>query len=106
MKTINVSFEDREMEELVVKKGRMSWHDYIMTLAGEHQRIEKIRQMAQNYRLLPSERSEAIRILGDSGESAILALSEIGSDSRLLPSERSEARKQIKKILSMKKLKI
>jgi len=32
MKTINVTFEDREHEELVKKKGKLSWHDFIMKL--------------------------------------------------------------------------
>lgn len=30
MKTINVTFEDKEYKELTKKKGDKSWHDFIM----------------------------------------------------------------------------
>lgn len=33
MKTINVPFEDKEMEKLEKLKGKTSWHDFIMELA-------------------------------------------------------------------------
>jgi len=33
MKTINVTFEDKEYERLVKKKGDKSWHDFIMGFA-------------------------------------------------------------------------
>ena len=35
MKTINVTFEDREYKKLVKKKGNLSWHDFIMKLCEE-----------------------------------------------------------------------
>ena len=50
MKTINVTFEDEEFERLEVKKGRLSWHDYIMTLAGEQEKMEKILNVAMQGR--------------------------------------------------------
>ena len=30
MKTINVTFEDKEYKELVKKKGEKTWHDFII----------------------------------------------------------------------------
>ena len=33
MKNINVIFEDKEMEQLELKKGKLSWHDFILTLS-------------------------------------------------------------------------
>jgi predicted CopG family antitoxin len=33
MKTINVVFETEEYKRLIEKKGSLSWHDFIMTLA-------------------------------------------------------------------------
>ncbi|KKK45235.1 hypothetical protein LCGC14_0810570 [marine sediment metagenome] len=33
MKTINVSFEDKEFEELTNKRGGLTWHDFIIKLA-------------------------------------------------------------------------
>lgn len=33
MKTINVTFENKEHEELQRKKGDMSWHDWIIKLS-------------------------------------------------------------------------
>jgi hypothetical protein len=30
MKTINISFEDKEFETLVQKKGSMSWKEFIL----------------------------------------------------------------------------
>jgi predicted CopG family antitoxin len=35
MKTINESFTDEEFERLKRKKGKRSWHDFIMSLALE-----------------------------------------------------------------------
>ena len=32
MKTINVTFEDEEIEQLEAKKGEMNWHDFILKL--------------------------------------------------------------------------
>jgi len=32
MKQINVYFEDEEYNQLVAKKGKTSWHDFIMKL--------------------------------------------------------------------------
>ena len=33
MKTINVAFEDEEIEKLLKKKGEESWHDFILRLS-------------------------------------------------------------------------
>ena len=33
MKTINVTFEDKEYEQLKKKKGEQSWHDFIIEAA-------------------------------------------------------------------------
>ena len=30
MKTINVTFDDKEYKELLKKKGNVSWHDFII----------------------------------------------------------------------------
>jgi len=35
MKHINVTFEDSELEKLLIFKGKLSWHDFIMKLAEE-----------------------------------------------------------------------
>jgi predicted CopG family antitoxin len=35
MKTINVTFEDEEYQRLKKKKGKLSWHDFIMALTRE-----------------------------------------------------------------------
>jgi len=32
MKTINVTFDDKEYKELKKKKGSKSWHDFIMSI--------------------------------------------------------------------------
>ena len=32
MKTLNLHFEDNEHKRLVAKKGKQSWHDFILTL--------------------------------------------------------------------------
>jgi len=32
MKTINITFEDEEHEELLKRKGKMSWHDFILEM--------------------------------------------------------------------------
>jgi len=34
MKTINITFEDKEFESLIKKKGDVSWHDFIMQLTN------------------------------------------------------------------------
>jgi predicted CopG family antitoxin len=76
MKTINVTFEDDEFERLEIKKGSLSWHDYIMTLAGEQDKIEKIMMVAMQGRT-SDERNKAIDILGTMGETAFSGLMEI-----------------------------
>ena len=38
MKALNVYFEDQEFELLIKKKGKKSWHDYIMELANNNKR--------------------------------------------------------------------
>ena len=76
MKTINVTFEDEEFERLEVKKGTMSWHDYIMTLAGEQEKMERILRIAMEGRSA-DERTKAIDILGKMGETAFTNLTEI-----------------------------
>ena len=35
MKTINETFTDEEFYALLVKKGKISWHDFIMKLTDE-----------------------------------------------------------------------
>lgn len=35
MKSISVSFEDKEYEKLLKKKNKLSWHDFIMKLVGD-----------------------------------------------------------------------
>ena len=35
MKTLNEPFEDKEWKRLVKAKGELTWHDFIMQLAGE-----------------------------------------------------------------------
>ena len=38
MKTINVTFEDEEHEDLMQAKGKLSWHDFILKCAkGEEE---------------------------------------------------------------------
>ena len=32
MKTINITFEDKEFNELIVVKEKLSWHDFIIDL--------------------------------------------------------------------------
>ena len=63
------------------------------------QTVEKLKVQATNENLLPSERKEATKILGEMGDSAVEALLEIGNASRLLPSERDTAREMTKRIL-------
>jgi hypothetical protein len=76
MKTINVTFEDEEFERLEMKKGTLSWHDYIMTLAGEQEKSQKILRVAMEGRT-SDERIKAIDILGTMGETAFSGLMEI-----------------------------
>jgi hypothetical protein len=80
MKTINVTFEDEEFERLEIKKGSMSWHDYIMTLAAEQDTVEKILKAAMDGRS-STERNKAIDILGTMGETAFTGLMEIVTNS-------------------------
>lgn len=35
MKTVNATFDDEEYKKLIQKKGKLSWHDFIMKLAEE-----------------------------------------------------------------------
>jgi len=35
MKQLNIYFEDSEFEKLVVKKGKLSWHDLVMSVVTE-----------------------------------------------------------------------
>jgi len=35
MRRVNEVFEDNEFEKLLKKKGKMTWHDFIMQLVGE-----------------------------------------------------------------------
>jgi predicted CopG family antitoxin len=37
MKAINVTFEDKEHEELSKKKGELSWHDFILKLIEDNE---------------------------------------------------------------------
>ena len=89
MKTINVTFEDGEFEKLEIKKGTLSWHDYIMTLAGEQEKAEKILRVAMEGRT-SNERNKAIDILGTMGETAFTGLMKIVEKSPN-PKEREKA---------------
>ena len=40
MKNVNVVFEDSEMEVLEKTKGKLSWHDFIMTLTKKEVKEE------------------------------------------------------------------
>ncbi len=35
MKVVNLFLEDKEHELLTKNKGRLSWHDFVMTLLGQ-----------------------------------------------------------------------
>jgi len=62
--------------------------------------VEKLKALATNTRLLPSERVKAIEVLGDIGtREALLALLDIGGQSALLPSERSFALGKVNEII-------
>lgn len=39
MKTINETFSDEEHERLSKKKGKMSWHDFILYCADEENEV-------------------------------------------------------------------
>ena len=80
MKTINVTFEDDEFEKLEIKKGSMNWHDYIMTLAGEQEKIVRIQKLAMQGKT-SNERNKAIDILGTMGETAFSGLMKIVENS-------------------------
>jgi hypothetical protein len=38
MKRINEAFEEKEFKRLKKKKGKQTWHDFIMTLVPDRQR--------------------------------------------------------------------
>ena len=62
--------------------------------------VDKLKNLATNLELSPSEREKAIKALGDIvTKEAALALLDIASDSRLLPWERATAIDQARKIL-------
>jgi len=65
--------------------------------------VEKLKSQATNPRLLPMEREDATKLLGEMGDSAIDALLDIGNNSSLLASERTTARQVVSKILEKKK---
>jgi len=41
MKTINVTFEDKEIELLIKMKKKLSWHDFIMLMQVHCKEAEK-----------------------------------------------------------------
>jgi predicted CopG family antitoxin len=41
MKTINVTFEDSEYDNLLKAKGEMNWRDFILTLVKEPKKKNK-----------------------------------------------------------------
>lgn len=43
MKAINVTFEDKEIEQLEKKKGERSWHDFIMLLLS----LKEMKEMSK-----------------------------------------------------------
>jgi len=103
MKTINVTFEDKEFERLEIKKGAMSWHDYIMTLAGEQEKVDKVLKVALGGKS-SDERNKAIDILGTMGESAFSGLMEVvmkGSH----PKERERALSYVDRVAGQSKRK-
>lgn len=100
MKTINVTFEDAEFARLESKKGKLSWHDYIMTLAGEQDKVKKILGVAITGKSA-EERNKAIDILGTMGESAFSGLMEIVSNSKN-PKERERALAYVERVAQHK----
>jgi hypothetical protein len=38
MKTINITFDDKEHEELMIRKGNLSWHDFILSIKTKEKR--------------------------------------------------------------------
>jgi hypothetical protein len=65
--------------------------------------VEKLKSQATNPQLLPTEREDATKLLGETGDSAIDALLDIGNNCSLLASERTTARQVVSKILEKKK---
>ena len=100
MKTINVTFDDAEFARLESKKGNLSWHDYIMTLAGEQDKVRKILRVAIAGKSA-DERSKAIDILGTMGESAFSGLMEVVSSSKH-PKERERALAYVERVAQHK----
>lgn len=41
MKTINVTFDDKEYKELKQRKGKLSWHDFIIKNNLKKQKLNK-----------------------------------------------------------------
>ena len=100
MKTINVTFDDAEFARLESKKGTLSWHDYIMTLAGEQDKVKKILGVAMTGKS-SDERSKAIDILGTMGENAFSGLMEVVSNSKH-PKERERALAYVERVAQHK----
>lgn len=42
MKTINVDFEDEEFEEILKRKGSVSWRDYIIGLTPKNEADDNV----------------------------------------------------------------
>ncbi len=40
MRSINIYFENEEFESLLLNKGKMSWHDFILTNCATEQSIK------------------------------------------------------------------
>jgi len=41
MKTINVTFDDKEYKELIKIKGETSWHDFIIQKSTEQKEVDE-----------------------------------------------------------------
>lgn len=96
MKTINIPFEDDEVEKLEKIKGSSTWKSFIMSLVDEKELVERIKKIAigSSY---SSERSKAIQILASKGKIASLALADI-AEKGSYSSEREAALEALGKI--------
>jgi len=49
MKTLNVTFEDEEYDDLLLTKGKtLSWHDFIMQLVKDNKKNSNSNQQKKN----------------------------------------------------------
>ena len=42
MKTINVTFEDKEYEQLLNRKQSQNWHDFILSIEDERKKFHQV----------------------------------------------------------------